>query len=378
VSSVIDHGAYFTTLPREYYVSPEIFERELERVFAYQWHYAGHVSEIPAAGDYFMVEFVGERVVVTRGPDGSVHAFLNVCRHRGHPVCQAERGNVKRFICPYHQWSYGLDGRLLNAPSIEDGDEIRYSDWGLRGVQVDVWHGLIFICLSPSERPPVSAALDAVASEMLRVEPERVKKVFELSYEIEANWKVLLENFQECYHCTRNHPELCVAMDLAETYALTGDDGRLQEVYGGGSPPKPGMKTISIDGEPKAPLLGEFGRGFPVPDGFHAGFGIHPLLSRALFNADHGTIHTMRPIDASHVRWISRWFVHEDAVEGRDYDLDTLTEVWRATNDQDLGLVTEAFQGVRSREFVPGPLSSSREPMLKASLGMYLKLMDEG
>ena len=378
MATVIDYRAYFTTLPRDYYLSAEIFEQERERLLTRQWHYAGHISEVPGRGDYIVIDLLGESIVIARGEEGAVHAFLNVCRHRGHPVCQAPKGSVRRrFVCPYHQWTYDLDGRLRHAPSVDDGSYVDYADWGLHTVKVEVWHGLIFVCLGEPITASASVSLDEAAPELYRLEPERLKQVHAVSYEIEANWKVLMENFQECYHCKGSHPELCVAMDLKEMLRVTVSQRPVSEFYGGGTPTKPGVKSLSSDGEyVSSPLLGEFGRGTAVPEGFDAGFAIQPMLTRGIFSPDHATIHTLRPIDATHVRWISRWLVQEDAREGVDYDLERLTAVWRATNEQDLSLVEGAFRGVQSRRFVPGPLSTSREWALNACLTLYLQLMD--
>lgn len=378
MTATIDHGSYFTLLPREYYLSQEIYEKEIEQVLSRSWHYAGHVSEIPKAGDFFTVDLLGESVIITRDRAGEVNALLNVCRHRGFPVCQQDRGNARGFVCGYHSWSYGLDGRLKKAPSIDDGDCIDYADWGLHQVRLDVWRGLIFICLGEPRVASASAELEAVAGDLIRLDPEHLRKIHEESYEIDANWKVLMENYQECYHCTATHPELCVVMDLDGMYEATADARPVAEFYGGGTPKKPGVVSLSADGQPVSKrFLGEFGQGAPVPEGFHAGFAIQPMLSRGDFSVDHGVIHTLRPLGHDRVRWTTRWFVHEDAVEGQDYEVDKVTAVWQATNREDLMLVSGAFKGVTSRRFVPGPLSGTREPALKQTMSLYLKLMGE-
>lgn len=377
MTNVLDHGSNFTLLPRDYYLSDAIFEQEIERVFNRQWHYVGHLSEIPHAGDFLVIDLLDESIIVARDKEGGVNALLNVCRHRGHPLCRTSQGNTRMFVCPYHNWAYGLDGQLRKAPSIDDGDYIDYKDWGLHTVHVEVWRGLIFICLGQPRVPSVTAELDTVAADVARLEPENMRKVEEISYEINANWKVLLENFQECYHCQGSHPELCVAMDLDEDYAITMNERPVVEIYGGGIPPKSGMASISPDGRPLSrKYLGEFGRGAPIPDAFHAGFAIQPMLTRGYFHVDHATIHTLRPLGVNRVQWITRWFVHEDAVEGDDFELHKLTEVWRVTNEQDLGLVQRSYKGVKSRRFVPGPLSAAREPALKSTTAMYLQLMN--
>jgi len=378
MTATIDHGSYFTLLPREYYLSRDVYEDEIEQVFHRSWHYVGHVSEIPKAGNFFTVDLLDESVIISRARDGVVHALLNVCRHRGFPVCREKSGSVRAFVCGYHSWSYGLDGQLKMAPSIDDGDDVDYSDWGLQKIRLEIWRGLIFICLGQPRTPSVAHELEAVAGDFVRLDPERMRKIHEESYDIEANWKVLLENYQECYHCAETHPELCVTMDLEGMYRETGSSRPISEFYGGGTPKKPGAVSLSLDGQPVSKkFLGEFGQGAQIPEGFHAGFAIQPMLSRGDFSVDHGVIHTLRPLGPDRVRWTTRWFVHEDAVEGEDYDLDNLTAVWHATNHEDLMLVTGAFKGVKSRRFVPGPLSPDREPALKQTMSLYLKMMNE-
>ena len=381
MATAVGSETYFTSLPREYFVSQEIYERELESVFGTQWHYIAHLSEIPQAGDYLVEELAGESVVVVRGRDGAPRAFLNVCRHRGFQFCQQPSGKVNRFICPYHRWSYDLDdGHLLNAPDMPDGEFFDYGDWGLHKVQVDVWGGLIFVCLAEAPKAPVGPIIATTAPEIAKAQPERLKKAYEKRYRIDANWKVLLENFVECYHCKGTHPELCAAMDLEGMYGAILDRTDLGpgEYHGGQVPLKAGAKTQSIDGQLVSLPLGEFADAESVPDAWGAGFQISPWLSRIIFHVDHAMIFTLRPVDVRTVEWVSRWYVHEQAEEGRDYDFDRLTEVWLATNDQDLSLCSGTQQGIRSRRYVPGPLSVVREPAIHTVMATYLELMGGG
>lgn len=369
-------GAPFTSLAREYYVSDEVYKRELHAVMSQQWHYVAHASEIANPGDYIVETYAGESVLIVRDNDGSVNAFLNICRHRGFTVCQNRSGNVRRFVCAYHRWTYGLDGSLVGAPDMPNGQAIDYNQWGLHRVQTEVWNGLVFICLSKDAKPSVSRLIEDLAPDLARSRPAQWKKADEERYFIDANWKVLLENFLECYHCKGTHPELCAAMDLDGMYedALHRATGQ----YSGGMVPlKKGMKTQSLDGELVSMPLGEFRDLATVPSGWGAGFQITPVLTRIIAHVDHATIFTIRPIDAGHVEWVSRWFVHQDAEEGKHYSRDTLTKVWRATNEQDLSLCVGTYRGIGSRYYVPGPLSATREPAIRSAVNTYLELMAE-
>lgn len=222
---------YFTLLPREYYISEDIFIQEKQNFLLQHWHFATHVSDIPKAGDYVVVELLGESVIVMRGRDGRISAVNNVCRHRGHSICVEPKGNKRRLTCPYHAWTYDLEGKLIAAPSLDDGTHIDYSDWGgLKKVYVEVWRGCVFIALREPMEKSLSARLDAVAPQMLPpLELENVRKVAESTHVMNANWKVLVENYHECYHCAGNHPELNGAMDLDGMYEETNNPDRLTQ-----------------------------------------------------------------------------------------------------------------------------------------------------
>ena len=371
----IDPHQSFTSLPREAYVSAQIFERETQRVMGEQWHYIAHASEIPQAGDYLVEDYAGESIVVVRGRSGTIKAFLNTCRHRGFALCQGNKGNARRFTCPYHQWTYDLDGRLIMAPDMPDGEVIDYGSWGLHTVQTEVWEGLVFICLSTTAKPSIGQLIEHHAPDLRRAHPAHWKKAAEKRYPIAANWKVLLENFLECYHCKATHPELCAAMDLDGMY---GDilDRPVGEYAGGMVPLKPGMMTQSLDGKLVSRPLGAFADMEAPPANWGAGFQITPVLTRIIAHVDHAMIFSIRPIDAGNVEWVARWFVHADAVEGVDYNLERLTEVWLATNDQDLSLCVGTYRGIKSRRYVPGPLSVLREPAIHSAVQVYRSMMD--
>ncbi len=375
--SVPDMGAGHsaTLLPREYYVSEAIFAQEIERVFLRQWTFLGHVSEIVAPGDYIRHDLLGESVIVIRQADGSVAGHLNVCRHRGHTVCQAERGHARSFVCPYHQWTYEIDGTLKRAPGFTDGEGMRYADYGLKSVRVEVWNGFIFGWLGAEPAPPLSECFGRNDA-MQRLDTAKLKEIHRERYDIAANWKVLLENYLECYHCHGSHPELCVTMDVEATYRQTGNDWR-GEYFSGHLQLYPGMITGSMTGALVSKPLGAFADEANLPEGYGAGVGVLPSLSRIIVHIDHGFVHFLRPIDAGHVRWETRWYAGADAVEGRDYDVEAVTEVWRRTNAEDIALCQNAYRGVSSRRYTPGPLHPWREGAIRPALDTYLDLMGD-
>ena len=375
-ATIIEQPAYFTSLPRDYYNSPDVLEQEHERIFRRQWLYFCHLSELRGPGAYVRRELVGESIVLVRAADGEIHGFLNVCRHRGYPVCPAATGRVDRFVCDYHRWSYALDGSLLGAPTMPDGTYFNYDHWGLHRVHVDVWQGFVFICLGDDRPVDLGDQLSSIpeADQLSLVEPERTKQVHVVVHEFACNWKLLMENYLECYHCRSTHPEVCRISDLDQQYGRPVSDAR--ECFGLAVPLNAGVKTFSISGELVCRrLLGAFGRTEEVPDGFGAGFVIQPAMTAILFHVDYGLVQEMRPVGTDRVEFINRWFVHEDAVAGRDYEVETLIGLWEVTNRQDQERCEGVQRGVKSRRFVPGPNSIAREQQIRSALLTYLELM---
>jgi phenylpropionate dioxygenase-like ring-hydroxylating dioxygenase large terminal subunit len=367
-------GSYDTVLDREYYVSEETFEKERARVFARQWTFAGHVSDIPKVGDYFLHNFAGESIIVVREAEDRISAHLNVCRHRGYALCKSTSGHARSFTCPYHQWTYQLDGSLKRAPGMPDGECFEYKDWGLFRVASEVWAGMIFVWIGSETPPTLLSKWGEPGPTVRQIEPENLREAHRETLKIQSNWKTLLENYLECYHCAASHPELGIPFDIQAAFKQTG--GWTGEyLVAGGEPLRQGMKTVSRDGSLVCPPLGTFNGKSDVPSGYDEGLTIIPTLTRILFHIDHAVVHTMNPISAGEVHWTTRWYVHSGAMEGRDYNVEALTEVWKATNRQDQMLCEGNYAGVKSRRFMPGPLNPKTEGALRPALNIYLELM---
>lgn len=366
-------GGHFKLLPRHRYLSSETFDEEYRKVFSRQWLFAGHVSQIETAGAYFVEEILGESVIITRTAEGDVRAFLNVCRHRGHRVCEGTAGQTQRFICGYHHWSYALDGNLIGAPATPDGEGgVDYRDLSLFAVHVSVYEGLIFVCLGDDRPAELADQLSDLTTGIERFQLEQVTEAYRENYQVTANWKVLLENYLECHHCAGSHPELSKAMDLGAMFEET--EGWEGEYFGGSTPLKMTAVTASQDGRLLSRPLGDADPTNPL-DVKGTGFGIVPTLTRVIVHIDHVLVHALRPISPEAVSWETRWYVRADAIEGVDYILERLTEVWRATNSQDVDLCQAAFKGVRSRRFVSGPLHATREAAIRSALETYTTMM---
>jgi phenylpropionate dioxygenase-like ring-hydroxylating dioxygenase large terminal subunit len=370
-----DTGEHFRLLPRDQYLNPAIFEREYDRVFSRQWLFVGHRSQLDAPGTYLVEEILGESVVVTVTDARELRAFLNVCRHRGHRICEQPSGRVKRFVCPYHRWTYSLNGELTGATAIQDGDGIDYAELSLFPVHVTEFEGFLYICLGDERPPELGDELRAVVPGIERFRLATMREAHRETYELRVNWKVLLENYLECHHCPGSHPELTAAMDLPAMFATTA--GWVGEYFGGSMPLMPGKSTASLDGELLSRPLGIADPSDPA-DVAGSGFGIVPTLSRVIVHVDHAVVHTLRPVSVDEVIWHTRWYVDGAAIEGVDYDVDRLTSVWRATNQQDIGLCESAYRGVRSRRFVSGPLHGTREAAIRSALATYTDMMEDG
>lgn len=354
----IDRGV---GVPRELYLSEELYAEELDRIFRRSWLLAGHESQLRDPGQYVTVESGDESVIVTRTNGGTLAAFTNVCRHRGARLVDAGCGLARRFVCPYHQWTYRLDGTLTGAPRMPaDFDPARHP---LPTVRVEVWQGLVFVNLSdsPTESP---AELLGTGTELMRTfDIANTRIAHTITYEIAANWKIVWENAQECYHCSANHPELLRTFDVGglnqDTYrqaeVVANADRRVQHAR---FPLRPGALSLTLDGDyASRKPLGDFAAGHPPYTA-----SIHLKPSFALVACpDYAVLLAERPLAIDRTEIRMSWLVRADAEEGTDYDTDTLIKVWNETNLQDWDLCERAQLGVRSRTFVPGPLSNDEQ-----------------
>jgi carnitine monooxygenase subunit len=220
-----------TTLPYGWYTDPEILRREQERIFRPAWQYAGHTGQLAQPG-YFTVHAGRIPVVVTRDRDGEIRAFANVCRHRGFVVADGE-GSRETLQCPYHAWTYGLDGRLRAAPRSEEEPEFPREELGLVPVAVDTWGPFVFVNAGPDPEP-LAATLGSMPAQVaeLGLDVDSLVHYRRWEAELEANWKVVCENFLECYHCQVAHPGFSELIDVSPEAYMLSTDGRLSTQHG--------------------------------------------------------------------------------------------------------------------------------------------------
>lgn len=363
------------TLPQALYCNPDFFEFDLRRVFYRNWQFVDHTSKLPQAGDYITYEIAGESLVLVRDRAGEIRALFNVCRHRGARICENRAGHASALVCPYHQWTYDLNGALVaarNSHAVFDVEEYTLAQASVRIVE-----GLIFVCLDDS--PPEFDNVERELHQHLALHDLSDTRIcHERRYIVRANWKLLDENARECYHCPGSHPEYCGAVISAA--ATTGreveqaarvqsqkeqewrslgfhveqkpfEPGTLHSVSRYAL--RPNAVTESLDGQPVAPLLGRL----PTRDAGVVGIGIYPSLLAEVCS-DHAVTLRFTPRAANLTEIEMCWHVHRDAKEGKDYDLDRLTAVWSATAEQDWRLCELNQLGVQSRRYRPGPYSA--------------------
>ncbi len=370
------------TLPQGLYIDPAVHDFDIRAIFERNWLQAGFESEIPAPGDYFTLAVGDSPIVVLRNQDGGIGAFFNTCRHRGAQICRESHGHAVRLVCPYHHWSYDLRGRLVQAARMHEGFDT--NGYSLRPVRVETVAGVIFICLG--DRPPDFAPFRADLEPMLAPhELRKTKLVHTMTLTEHADWKLVMENARECYHCRAGHPQLMRSFrdfTVKDTSGVTPD---WETAFNRNCESK-GLKTGEI-----IRSWYEIGR-YALGDGvFSYTMDGKPAVSKTLGRVGDGDVGTMwwgvQPNCFNHVvgdyafcfqAWptgpgetkvTGKWFVHQDAVEGVDYDFTRLTEVWTATNDQDRALAENNQRGVKSIAYAPGPYSQVTEQLV-------LRLMD--
>ncbi|SEC25771.1 aromatic ring-hydroxylating dioxygenase subunit alpha [Rhodobacter sp. 24-YEA-8] len=361
-------------LVRDFYMDPTVFARDMERVFRRHWHCLAHESVIPNPGDFELFRLGDEQVILTRDMQGEVHGLLNSCRHRGAEVCTKDKGNAKMFVCPYHAWTYTLDGALRAARLMpKDFDRAAHA---LKKVHVKVVEGLVFISFAkdPLDFTQVEQSLHASIGQYGW---GAAKVAHRETYPIAANWKLAVENYVECYHCGPAHPEYSQTHALEQPpEVIAGLNAAMEEkscalglsVLSGNHWQNSsrggeavdvfryalyeGASTGSEDGSPLAPLMGRFTDYDGGVTSIHLG-GTTFLVCYP----DHGMIYRFIPKTHDSCEMELIWLVKEGAEEGVDYDLDRLTWLWKVTTEEDKKIIEHTARGVKSHYFEPGPIA---------------------
>jgi len=335
---------------------------------------AGHTSQIPDTGNYFLVEFDTESIIVVRTQDGTIKAHMNVCRHRGSHICLEKQGTIKALACPYHAWTYDLDGELKAARNMSD--DFEFQDNNLHPVTVELVGGLIFISLA--ENPPSLNGMREDLKDVFDVFGfDNMKLAEHRHYPIQANWKLVVENYQECYHCAPSHKDFAKIHAMAQSpekfdaqkeafikksdgyvrtkassyyfdMAKPGEEGYQYDR----NPLLKGRISGSKNAVPVAPLLGKLKEYEEAASEFMLG----PVTFFLIYD-DHMIAYRFLPDTQETSHCDLYWFVREDALEGKDYNLDDLTWLWHVTILDDEEIIINNQKGVNSRYYGPGKLS---------------------
>lgn len=360
-------------LPRPFYTREDIYQHDIRAYWNESWLWVGHISQIAETGDFFLFDYGTESLIILRDGTNNVRAYLNVCRHRGSRVCVEKRGTARVFSCPYHAWTYDLNGALRGGR--EMGADFEPANYGLFEAHVRVFEGMIFVCTS-NDPPEIDAGLETLRPLVAPFELSNLKVAQTASYPVPANWKLALENYMECYHCAPSHKEYSRSHSLKDpgsmTEALIGemqDKSRAVGVpteainlpaegeagmnfYYRRYPLYPDYQTGTKSGDPVAPLLGRL-------TGYDGGTTdlLIGILNNFLIYSDYVVGYRFVPRELQKTDIQIVWYVRGDAKEGNDFDLDTLIWLWHETSLDDERIIRVNQEGVNSHHFVPGPLS---------------------
>ena len=379
------------SLPRASFTSGAEFAREREAIFFRDWFCVGRAERLPAAGDYLTADVAGESVLIVRGDDGGLRGFYNLCRHRGSRLVAPEEGEphasqddgtsaagrgpaaatgcfTGSIGCPYHAWTYGLDGSLRSAPFLPDLRSHRAA-LALHPVEVDTWGGFVFARLEPGCGPSLARSLGPVPGRVAAYDLAGLRAGARLRYEVAANWKVVLENYNECYHCGPVHPELC---ELVPEFARHGGDVD----WAAGVPHRAGAYTFTSSGTTARqpfPGLSEAERTR------HFGELVLPNLLISL-SADHVAAFTLWPRAAGQTTVICDFLFHPDELAAAGFDPADAVSFWDLVNRQDWLICERVQDGMTSRRFTAGYLAPMEEPSadVRRYVGARLAVPDRG
>ena len=338
------------TLPAAVYTSPEVLATEQAGLFARTWLCVGREADIPGAGDFFTREIAGDSVIVIRGADGRVRAFFNVCRHRGSRLIDVVSGQgLNRILCPYHAWSYRLDGGVAQIP----GNTGNRDDLGLMPVNLGTHEGFIFLNLD-SPAAPLALQLEDLPN-LARFRLPDLRCGWRRTYEVQANWKLICENYSECYHCPGAHPQLARLSDLISRSSRPMEIG--QCFNGGPMQLRDGIETMSLSGRRTVPVIPGLS---PDDHRYVYYYVIYPNLLLSP-HPDYVLTHTAWPLAPDRTQVVCELLFTQEALARPSFDPADMADFWDVTNRQDWALCERAQLGAGSRGYRPGPYQASED-----------------
>jgi Rieske 2Fe-2S family protein len=340
-------------LPRAAYTSEQVLAFELERLFAGSWVCVARAEDLPNSGDQLAVQVGEVGVLVVRDHDGSLRAFANVCRHRGHELLPTgASASARSVVCPYHAWAYRLDGSLHAAPGMREAPGFEPPAHALVSLPLEDWHGFVMVNAS-RDAPPLRQHLGALDELVAPYQPERLVAMASHEYQPRANWKVLCENYHECYHCPRIHPELCRVSP-----PTSGKNYRLPGAWVGGAMDlREHAATMSLDGRSAGvPIPGLEGRRLRTVEYLH----LLPNLLLSL-HPDYLMTHLITPLGPARSQVVCRWYFPPEVAGLPGFDPAYAVEFWDRTNRQDWAACESVQRGMANPHFRPGPLAAGED-----------------
>jgi Rieske 2Fe-2S family protein len=383
------------TLPQKYFVSHQVFDEERQKIFARHWVLVGHDTEIAQVGDFLVAEVGGESIIIVRDKSEEVRGFYNVCRHRGTRLCEDERGHMAAIQCPYHAWTYGLDGRLIGAPHMDEVKGFDRGEFSLYPVNLGIWEGFIFVNLADDAKPNGDAArlrseatprqrsgdfislerwFAPLAGKFSQWNLPQLRSAKRIEYDVKANWKLMFENYSECYHCPGVHPMLSKVSpyDSAENDLTEGPFlGGFMRINKGKSLTMSGEACARRIDHPPSQGCGVAGEQEEKHRVFYYSIFPNMLLS---MHPDYVMVHQLWPQTPERTLILCDWFFHPDAFDRPEFNPQDAIEFWDLTNKQDWHVCELSQQGIASRAYEPGPYSS-RESIPAAWDREYLRQM---
>ncbi len=349
------------TLDRSDYLDDDVFALERENLWARQWVLVARDECLRGPGDRLVVDVLGTSIIVVRDHDGGLRGYHNVCRHRGAqlvdtvragalPACVSPSPSIR---CPYHSWTYGLDGRLKHAPFLDRAETAELHDLSLHPVHVDTWGGFLFVHLGAEPDGTLAAQIGDVAERVVRYPLADLRVGLTLTYDVAANWKVIAENYNECYHCGPVHPELC---ELVPDFRRGGAGLEWPD----GIPHRPGAWTFTGSGTTNRTPFPTLDKSERVR---HKGELVYPNLLLSL-SADHVAAFRVEPRSAHVTRVVCELLFHADAMEAPDFDPTDSGDFWDMVNRQDWSICESVQRGMASPAWTGGWMAPMEDDSL--------------
>ena len=355
------------TLPGKYFTSREVYDLETRNIFSKQWICVGRVDDLESEGQYFLYESENESFIIVRGEGRKIRGFYNVCRHRGTRICDKSVGKFKqKIICPYHSWSYKLDGRLIVAANMKSVDGFEMADYPLHPIACITWEGFIFINRSQSPIP-FESAYKPVFDRFKIWDIASLKSVKKIEYEVKANWKIIFQNFNECYHCPPVHPLLSRLTPLKSATNVL-DSGPF---LGGPMILNKSSQSMSMNGK----RCGDVLSGLPEEEHRHVHY--YSLFPSVCISPhpDYVLVHRIERKGIGRTKIICDLLFHPDSINKSGFDPTPAVELWDLTNRQDWNICELINLGKLSEAYVPGPYSDL-ESILAAFDQHYLSQLE--